>query len=290
MTSPITGIDHVVIAVKDLERAAAVYGRLGFTLSPRGVHSPVLGTANHTIMLQRDYFELLGIVAPTEANVRWRSALAEGDGIVAAALATPDAAAAHAAWERSGLNPERTISFSRPVDRPGGETVEARFEVVNLPRTAVPAAAVFACGHLTRDAVWLPELIEHTNTAVALRKVTIAAENVRETAGAWGHALVGSTVTVDAGSARVVLGPHAVEIVDGRAAAARFGLQAAPARPKAVALEFAVADLNVCAKHLAASGIQTLPGASAIVIAPEAACGVALTMVQVGAAAASRHH
>ena len=192
MTSPITGIDHVVIAVNDLERAAAVYRRLGFTLSPRGVHSPVLGTANHTIMLQRDYFELLGIVAPTEANVRWRSALAEGDGIVAAALATPDAAAAHAAWERSGLNPERTISFSRPVDRPGGETVEARFEVVNLPRTAVPAAAVFACGHLTRDAVWLPELIEHPNTAVALRKMTIAAENVRETAGAWGHALVGS--------------------------------------------------------------------------------------------------
>jgi catechol 2,3-dioxygenase-like lactoylglutathione lyase family enzyme len=290
MTSPISGIDHVVIAVNDLAGAAEVYRRLGFTLSPRGVHSPMLGTANHTIMLRHDYFELLGIVAPTEANLGWRTALAEGDGIVAAAVAIPDAAAAHAAWERAGLDPEPAISFSRPVDRPGGKTVEARFEVVNLPRTAVPAAALFACGHLTRDAVWLPELLDHPNTAVALRKVTIAAENVRQTADAWARALVGSEVTVDAGSARVAIGPHAVEIVDAGAAAARFGLNAAPARPKAVALEFAVADLGACAKHLAANGIEVRPGASSIAIAPEAACGVALTMVQVGAAPGSREN
>src|SRR5947209_5881545 len=54
----ISGIDHLVIGVNDLDRAKAAYRRLGFKLSPRAVHSAAMGTANHTIMLERDYFEL----------------------------------------------------------------------------------------------------------------------------------------------------------------------------------------------------------------------------------------
>jgi hypothetical protein len=171
------------------------------------------------------------------------------------------------------------------VDRPGGKTVEAKFEVVNLPRTAVPGAALFACGHLTREAVWLPELLDHPNTAVALRNITIAAQDLRHTADAWARALVGSAVATDAGSARIAVGPHVVEILDGGTAAARLGLKAVPARAKAVALEFVVADLDVCRKHLAANGIDARAGAAGISVAPEAACGVALTMVQAGSAA-----
>ena len=75
----IGGIDHLVIAVSDLDRAAQAYRRLGFTLSPRAVHSAHMGTANHTIMLARDYFEVLGVLAPTKADARWRNALAQGD-------------------------------------------------------------------------------------------------------------------------------------------------------------------------------------------------------------------
>ena len=56
----ILGADHVVIAVRDLDAAAAQWRRLGFTLSPRGTHSPLLGTGNYTIMLEDDYLELLG--------------------------------------------------------------------------------------------------------------------------------------------------------------------------------------------------------------------------------------
>ena len=45
-------IDHIVIVVGSLEQAADIYRRLGFTLSPKGVHSAALGTENHTIMLR----------------------------------------------------------------------------------------------------------------------------------------------------------------------------------------------------------------------------------------------
>ncbi|MFD2856181.1 VOC family protein [Seohaeicola zhoushanensis] len=60
MTHPVKGIDHCFALVDDLDDAAAQYGALGFTLSPRGMHSAAKGTANHTIMFPEDYFELLG--------------------------------------------------------------------------------------------------------------------------------------------------------------------------------------------------------------------------------------
>jgi catechol 2,3-dioxygenase-like lactoylglutathione lyase family enzyme len=129
----ICGIDHLLVAVRDLDRAAATYRRLGFTLSPRAVHSAHMGTANHTIMLERDYFELLAVLTPTQANARWRAALAEGEGLAGLAAATPSAAAAGAAWREAGLAASEVLAFSRAVERADGTRMEARFEVVTCP-------------------------------------------------------------------------------------------------------------------------------------------------------------
>jgi catechol 2,3-dioxygenase-like lactoylglutathione lyase family enzyme len=152
----ISGIDHLLIVVGDLDRAAATYRRLGFTLSPRAVHSAHMGTANHTIMLERDYFELLTVLAPTPANAKWRQALGDGEGLAGLAAATSSAAAAGAAWRDAGFAASDILAFARGVERADGIRMEARFEVVTLPDGAVPAMSIFACAQLTRDAVWLP--------------------------------------------------------------------------------------------------------------------------------------
>src|SRR6185312_14860963 len=70
MRNGIAGIDHVIIGVRDLERARMGWTRLGFTLSPRGRH---LGqaTANYCVMFPRDYLELLGIVGEDAHSHRW---------------------------------------------------------------------------------------------------------------------------------------------------------------------------------------------------------------------------
>ena len=68
MLPTIDGLDHVVIAVRDLQAAAGEWARLGFTVSPRGLHSPHMGSGNHTIMFGEDYVELLGVVAPQPHN------------------------------------------------------------------------------------------------------------------------------------------------------------------------------------------------------------------------------
>ena len=68
----VIGIDHAVVVVGDLDKAAATWKALGFTLSPRGTHSAHMGSGNYTIMLDPDYIELLGVLVPTEYNAATR--------------------------------------------------------------------------------------------------------------------------------------------------------------------------------------------------------------------------
>src|SRR5882757_530912 len=79
----IIGIDHAVVMVRDLDKAAENWKRLGFTVSPRGTHSAHIGSGNYTIMLDPDYIELLGVLVETEHNAPTRAFLdRSGEGIV----------------------------------------------------------------------------------------------------------------------------------------------------------------------------------------------------------------
>ena len=71
----IVGLDHAVVMVKDLDKAAENWKRLGFTMSPRGTHSAHMGSGNYTIMFDPDYVELLGVLTPTEHNIPARAFL-----------------------------------------------------------------------------------------------------------------------------------------------------------------------------------------------------------------------
>src|SRR4029077_10621340 len=90
----VIGIDHAVVMVKDLDKAAENYRQLGFTISPRGTHSAHMGTGNYTIMFDPDYMELLGVLAATEHNAPARAFLDKrGEGIERIAFTAVDSAA-----------------------------------------------------------------------------------------------------------------------------------------------------------------------------------------------------
>src|SRR5207244_7829431 len=87
------GIDHAVVMVKDLDKSAENYKRLGFTVSPRGTHSAHMGSGNYTIMFDPDYMELLGVLTPTEHNAPARAFLEKsGEGIERIAFTAVDSA------------------------------------------------------------------------------------------------------------------------------------------------------------------------------------------------------
>lgn len=272
----LSGIDHVMVVVKDLDRARQAYERLGFTLSARGDHRPPLGTANHTIMARGDYLELLAVTQDTESNRVYREALADGEGIVALALATPDATQVHAAWKAAGMRPKDVVRISRPVTLGGGAPVEARFELTHLPEHALPGAEVFACCQRTREAVWLPDLLDHPNTTIAVRAVTIAAPDPRDAAEAWARALVGSSTTQVTGGFRIALGAHAIDLIDPRSAADRFDLARVRQSTRAVGITLLASDLSACRARLARAGVPFRDHDERLLVAPEHACGVAI--------------
>ena len=171
----IIGIDHAVVVVGDLDKAAAAWKALGFTLSPRGTHSAHIGSGNYTIMLDPDYIELLGALVPTEHNAPTRRFLNErGEGIERVAFTAIDAAEGAEEIRARGYPPGGPTDFERPVTMPDGSQSAAKFSVFQWPVDEAPGALrLFACQHKTRETVWIPELMTHANGARRLRQVLI---------------------------------------------------------------------------------------------------------------------
>ena len=86
--SGITGIDHILLAVRDLDAARMGWTRLGFTLSPRGKHLG-RGTGNYCIMFLRDYIELFGVVGGERVSPEYTQFLAARDNDVPFYVALP---------------------------------------------------------------------------------------------------------------------------------------------------------------------------------------------------------
>lgn len=193
--SHVSGLDHAVIMVEDLAAAAESWGRLGFSVSPLGVHSAHVGAANHTVALDGDYIELLGILADTESNVIPRAFLdARGPGIERFALRSDDAGLAAVDLRGAGMDATGPFSFGRPVPLADGGQTEARFRITRWPADVRPAGVrIFACEHVTPEAVWQPDLQQHFNTATHIRRMEIVSPTPKKHAAEMAAA-IGSTM------------------------------------------------------------------------------------------------
>ena len=94
MTLPAATLDHVVINARDdMDRAADIYRRLGFTLTERGYHS--LGSMNHLAMFGTDYLELIAV--PKGATTGRMDLLTFPSGLNGLVFGSEDSAVTYAA-------------------------------------------------------------------------------------------------------------------------------------------------------------------------------------------------
>jgi catechol 2,3-dioxygenase-like lactoylglutathione lyase family enzyme len=246
MRDHVLGLDHIVIAVSELSASAQRWQALGFTVSPRGLHSDYLGTGNHTIMFEDDYVELLGVLVPTEFNAPTRDFLAGGAGLERLAMRTDDVAAGLAALRRDRFDGSTgPFEFRRPVELDGGRIGEAGFRIFQWPLEPAPGnVRLFACQHLTRETVWLPSLTAHRNGARALKRVEIVAADPRAEAELCGK-LLDLPVSATAGVHTVAMRPRGADLVfvDAARFAARWGRQAGDALPRC-GIVLAIADIE----------------------------------------------
>ncbi len=140
-------LDHVVIAVRDLDAATGTYSALlGRRPSWQG-HHPGFGTANTLFRLRNTYLELLapageGVVARILTEHLER----DGEGLFALALGTDDADACAAALRGRG------IAASEPVEGQGRDQTtgaERRWRNVLLPESETRGVRLFAIEHLS---------------------------------------------------------------------------------------------------------------------------------------------
>lgn len=251
MRPHLRGIDHVVVLVRDLDKAREAYARMGFTLTPRGFHS--LGSQNHCLMFGSDYVELLAVPRPHPAMQYFTDFLATGEGLGAIALATDDAGGLQASLAADSIVADAPLDFSRPVEGLG----DARFRIVQLPPEASPGCRMFACQHFTRELVWRPELQRHANGAGAIAALAVVAEDVEAGAANYGKLLaarpqpIEEGLLVQTGSAPIALASrwklgHRLHGV---------GLPLRP-RPLVAALFIRVADRAASARVLRRNGLQ----------------------------------
>lgn len=275
MRSPIRGIDHAVILVRDLDRARDAYARMGFTLTPRGYHT--LGSQNHCIMFGSDYVELMAMTKTHPSMRYFAEFLARGEGLGGIALATSDAAGAHAALAQAGVAAEAPLAFSRPVALPGG-TRDAAFRVVQLPADLTAGARLFLCEHLTRDVVWREDFLSHEIGATGLAALALVVEDPASAARSYARVFdetphaIAEGLLVNTGTAPIALGTRGS--IGRRLAGVTLPLRP---RPLVAALFIRVADRARAARVLRSGGYSPVAlKDGSFALGADAAHGIAL--------------
>lgn len=100
----LTGIDHIIIGVNDLEKATQTFEQnLGLIPSGGGRH-PFGGTANRIIVIGDTYLELISVEEAAEAQQSMLDRLAKGDGYLNFVLGSDDIEADSQAMMTRGVS------------------------------------------------------------------------------------------------------------------------------------------------------------------------------------------
>jgi catechol 2,3-dioxygenase-like lactoylglutathione lyase family enzyme len=180
-------LDHVIVAVADLEVATTTLARLlGRRPTWRGEH-PALGTENTLFRLDNTYLELL---APANGSGGWlRERIdAQGEGLFGLAFGTPDAAALAAAWSERGLHPQP------PTEGMGRDVESGAFREwtnVHLPPSDTRGVLIFGIEQRSPDELLAksPPLGDAAAAAHAVDHVVVRTDAPEEAKALYGERL-----------------------------------------------------------------------------------------------------
>lgn len=178
-------LDHLVIAVADLDAAFADYASLGFTVIRGGEHQD--GITHNVLVVLEDgaYLELIAFRKPAPGN-RWSEVYHRaGEGFLDHALLPGDIDADVAAAQRRGLDIADPVPGGR--FRPDGARLD--WKTARAPGSDVP----FLCGDVTPRSLRVQEgdVRRHANGVTGIRSLTVAVRDVAASRARYG-ALLGT--------------------------------------------------------------------------------------------------
>jgi len=181
VVSQARGIDHAVHCVHDLDEAAALYERIGFTLTPRASHP--WGTDNRLVQFRDTFIEILTVAAPErivepesggfEFGAYNRDYLRAREGMSMLALKGTDGEGDARDFAGLGLSPRPAFRFERGARLPDGAEVTVAFTLAFAVDAGMPEAVFFTCQQSAPEHFWKPAYQAHENGATALAEAVM---------------------------------------------------------------------------------------------------------------------
>jgi len=207
----LTGIDHLVVVVPELETAITSYAQLGFTVVRGGKH-PV-GTHNALIAFADGaYIELIAFYEPNPEH-RWWAPLQKGSGLVDFCLQTDNLLADTAAFRWAGVD----IDDPKPLTRVRPDGYKLSW-LLSIPRGRHRGVAPpFLIQDETREER-VPAETKHRNQVTGIGTVTVAVDDIA-TVRHWYASVLGEEGQevqhddLDAAGVRFRIGPYGFEFV-----------------------------------------------------------------------------
>ena len=179
------GLDHVVVAVHDLEAAASAWEALGFTVTPEARHP--WGTANRLIQFDGFFIELLAVA--DEGLIREagegefsfgafnRDFLKSREGGSMVVFESRDPGRDRAFFEKHHLQTYAPFSFEREAKAPDGSVRKVAFDLTFVTDPLAPSIAYFTCRNRFPENFWRQEYQTHANGAAAIDEVVLVARD-----------------------------------------------------------------------------------------------------------------
>jgi catechol 2,3-dioxygenase-like lactoylglutathione lyase family enzyme len=214
-------IDHVVLAVRDLDRAAARYEQLGFTLTPRASHDDRMGTSNRLAQFRgKSFIELLEVDRPDRLAAHDfsrvppffsfgdhnRLALGEREGLSILVFASDDARADIRRFEAAGLATFLPFDFERQACLPDGTEATVAFTLAFARSPEMPRIAFMVSQNRAQEFFWKADYQLHPNGAQGINAVYLASMSPSRDA-AFISAMFDGDVAPISGGMRVSCGP-----------------------------------------------------------------------------------
>jgi catechol 2,3-dioxygenase-like lactoylglutathione lyase family enzyme len=279
------GLDHVIHAVRDLEAAAELYRRLGFTVGARNRHA--WGTHNHLVQLPGFFVELLTVAEPEKLGTDGLSALfgtfnriflKNQEGFSFLLLESEGAATDAARFRSAGIGVSDAMRFEREGKRPDGSTVKVGFSLAFARDAKAPAVGFAVCQQHFPENFWNPTFQRHANTASSIEAAVLVADNPAEHHAFLSAFAGGRDVSATSSGIAVSTQRGDISVMDAAAFRREFGTEPPDTSRGArlAALRFRVRDRAALGAALKAGGIAARADASKTIVGPEIALGATL--------------